>query len=144
GERILGIERLQAPARHGERVMAEFDALVLLVPFVEREVDDPAQFEAVLVDEAEFLAGARAGRTRKAGELGRIAGREEAGIARFEAELRADRLGAFLADIPGDGAGAFQLAALLAPEDVAEARLALALRPAVHAVAEGARAAGLR
>src|SRR5690606_23008432 len=104
----------------------------------------PAQFEAVLVDEAEFLAGARAGRTRKAGELGRIAGREEAGIARFEAELRADRLGAFLANIPGDGAGAFQLAALLAPADVAEARLALALRPAVHAVAEGARAAGVR
>ena len=47
------------------------------------------------------------------------------------------------ADVLGDRAGAFERVAFLAPEDVAEPRLALALRPAVHAVAEGAAAAGL-
>src|SRR5690606_22265866 len=74
----------------------------------------------------------------------RIAGGEEAGVAGLEAELQADRLGALLADILGDGAGAFDTVALLAPEDVAEARLAFALRPGIHPVAEGARAAGRR
>ena len=45
-------------------------------------------------------------------------------------------------DVLGERAGAALLA--LAPEDVAEARLALALRPGIHAVAEGAVAAGRR
>ena len=53
-------------------------------------------------------------------ELLRIAGDEEGGVAVFEAELGADRLGAFLADVLGDRTGAFQLVAFLAPEDVAE------------------------
>src|SRR5690606_13994596 len=81
---------------------------------------------------------------RELAELGRIAGDEEAGIAVVEAELRADRLRALLADVLGKGACAFLLLAFLAPEDIAEAGLALRLRPGVHAVAEGAGAAGLR
>ncbi len=47
--------------------------------------------------------------------------------------------GALRADVLGDRTGAALLA--LAPEDVAEARLAFALRPRIHAVAEGAVAA---
>ena len=54
-------------------------------------------------------------------------------------ELLARSLRCARPDILGDRAGAALLA--LAPEDVAEARLALALRPRVHAVAEGAVAA---
>ena len=119
-------------------------AFVFLVPFVEREVDDPAQLEAVAVDEVQFLAGAGAGRT---GEARRISSgspaTKKAASPSAEAELVADRLGALLADVLGDRAGAFDLFAFLAPEDIAQPRLALALRPGVHAVAEGAAAAGL-
>src|SRR5690606_4917034 len=106
GQRILARQRLDAALRHGERVVAELDALLVLVPFVEGEIDDPAQFEAVAVDEVELLAGAGARSTCERGEFLRIAGGEEAGIAVLEAELPADRLGALLADILGDRAGA--------------------------------------
>src|SRR4029079_885821 len=51
--------------------------------------------------------------------------------------------GALLADVLGERAGAADLAVFFLPEDVAEAGLALALRPGVHTVAECARAAGL-
>src|SRR5690606_10926933 len=57
----------------------------------------------------------------------------------FQAELIADSARSFRPDVLGDWAGSSFLA--LAPEDVAEARLALALRPGVHAVAKGAAAA---
>jgi hypothetical protein len=103
----------------------EVDLLLVLVPFVEREVDDPAEFETVAVDEVQFLAGAGAGFARKLVELGRIAGDEEAGVAVFEAQLLPDRFGALFANVLRQRAGAFELARLfLAPEDVAEARLA--------------------
>src|SRR5690606_27121706 len=116
---------------------------LVLVPLVEGEVDDPAQLEAVAVDEVELFTGAGARGAREGHELLRVARNEEAGIAIAKAKLGADRLGALLADILGERAGAFQLVAFLAPKNVAEARLALALRPGVHAVAEGAAAAGL-
>ena len=77
----------------------------------------------------------------KATNLSGPAADEEHGVAVAEAELVADRLGALRADVLGDRAGAF---AVVAEEDVAEARLALALRPGIHAVAEGAVAAGRR
>src|SRR5690606_23936959 len=66
-------------------------------------------------------------------------GHEEAGVAHFQAELIADSARSFRTDVLGDRAGTAFLA--LAPEDVTKARLALALRPGVHAVAEGAAAA---
>ena len=91
--------------------MGEVDLLLFLAPFVEREVDDPAQLEAVAVDEVQFLAGAGAGFAGELVELGRIAGDEEAGVAVFEAELGADRFGALLADVLGERAGAFELVA---------------------------------
>jgi len=142
-ERVLGLERLHAALRHRERVVGEFHLLGVLVPFVERKVDDPAQLEPVAVDEVQFLAGAGAGVTGKAGEFGRIAGGEEAGVAILKPQLDADGFGALGADVLGDGAGAFEIVAFLAPEDVAQARLSLPLRPGIHPVAEGAGAAGL-
>ena len=71
----------------------------------------------------------------------RHAADEEDGVAVAELQPLADRLGALRADVLGDRAGAL---AVVAEEDVAEARLPLALRPGVHAVAEGAVAAGRR
>ena len=52
--------------RHRERVVREVDLLLLLVPLVHREIDDPAELEPVLVDEVELLADPVA---RLAGEL---------------------------------------------------------------------------
>src|SRR6185312_12119150 len=58
--------------------------------------------------------------------------------ALLQPELAADRSRSLRADIVGQGASAL---AALAPHDVAEAGLAFALRPRVHAVAERARSA---
>ena len=145
-ERILswsaGVEReefLDAQVRHRERVMREVDFLLLLVPFVHREIDDPAELEAVLGDQAEFLADLGARGAGEFDEILRLAGDEEAGVADAELELIGDLLGALRPDVLGERAGAALLA--FAPEDVAEAGLALALRPGIHAVAEGAVAA---
>src|SRR5690606_33798488 len=74
------------------------------VPLVEREVDDPGKLEAVAVDEVQFLADARAGGTGESREFLRVSGNEEAGVAGLQAELKADRFGALVADVLGDGA----------------------------------------
>ena len=75
-------------------------------------------------------------------EILRLAGDEETGVADLEAELIGDLLGALRPDVLGERARAALLA--FAPEDVAEARLAFALRPGIHAVGESAVAAGRR
>jgi hypothetical protein len=80
-----------------------------------------------------------AGQAGELGEHGRIAGHEEGGVALAQAQRLHQRLGR-LAQVLGDRAAPRAL--VFRPEDVAQARLALALRPAVHAVAEGAAAAG--
>src|SRR5690606_19221184 len=76
-------------------------------------------------------------------ETRRIARREEAGIARLEAHLRLDGRGPLRPDVLRDRTGAAR-ALLLAPEDVAEPRLAFLLCPGVHAVAERSGAAARR
>jgi hypothetical protein len=43
------------------------DFLFVLVPFIHREIDDPAEFEDVFFREAEFVADAK---PRRAGEFG--------------------------------------------------------------------------
>src|SRR5690606_9647966 len=101
---------------------AEIDALFVLVPLVEGEVDDPGKFEALAVDEVQLLAGACARGPCEVHELLRIAGDEEAGIPVIEAELCADRVGAFRSDILGDGAGTFQRLPFPTPEDIAKPR----------------------
>jgi hypothetical protein len=67
--------------------VAEIDLLVVLVIFEHREIDDPAEFEALVVDQAQLLGDARA---REAGELGGLrflAGREEQAVVGTEAEF---------------------------------------------------------
>src|SRR5581483_11839886 len=125
------------------RVVGEVDLLLLLVPLVHGKVDDPAELEAVLVDELQLASDHGAGLAGELVELRRIAGGEEHRITNLQPELLLDGAGALRSDVPGDGAGAGS-AFLLAPEDVAEARLALLLRPAVHAIAERTRAAARR
>ena len=93
------------------------------------------------VDQLQLLAELGA---REAGEFPEfvgIAGDKERGVAVLQPERKTDRGGALRADVVGERAGAL---AALAPEDVAETGLALALRPRVHAVAERARAAAGR
>ena len=109
--------------------MGEVDFLLLLVPFVHRKIDDPAELEPVLVDQAKFLADLCA---RRAGELDkilRLAGDKEHRIAVLQAELRAHasvRSGPrLLAMGPRPTTGA----AVDGQKDIAEARLPLALRP---------------
>ena len=67
---------------HGERVVREIDLLFFLVVFVEREVDDPGQFEAVFVDQLQFGLPTRSrAAPAKACKFFRQAGDKEAGIA---------------------------------------------------------------
>src|SRR5690606_21077135 len=114
-------------------------ALLFLVPLEEREVHDPGKLVAVLVDQVQLAADTIPGETGELVEARRVTRYEEAGIAYFQAYLIADSARPFRSDVLGDGPGSSFLA--LAPEDVAEARLALALCPGVHAVTEGAAAA---
>ena len=139
-ERVLSFQRLQPALGHGERVVREVDAARVLVQFEHRIVDDPAEIEAVLGDQVEVLAdlGARGGSERR--EVSGHAGHEEHGIAVVQTERRLQRRRALVADVLGDGASALAVA----EEDVAQSRLALALRPGVHAVAERAAAAARR
>src|SRR5207237_3205866 len=65
-------------------------------------------------------------------------GDEEGGIALFQSERIADCGGPFRTDVVGKRTRAL---AAFTPHDVAETRLALALRPGIHPVTEGAAAA---
>src|SRR5690606_2235597 len=76
------------------------------------------------------------------GEDARLTGDEEGRVALPQPQGAHHRLGRLLAEVLGDGAAPGLL--IIRPEDIAQARLALALRPGVHAVAEGARTARRR
>ena len=82
--------------------MRELDLFLVFVPFVHGEVDDPGEFEPFLVDKLEFLADFRAREPGEFGELVRIAGDEECGVASLEAERKADRLDALRANVVGE------------------------------------------
>ena len=136
--------------------MAEVDLFLVLVIFVHREIDDPGQFEPFLVDELQILADLCARRAGEFGEFFRVAGDEKSRVAGIQAELGADRLDALRPDIIGERAATADAAGVriflqagLVPgaveeQDIAQPRLSLALRPAVHAVGEGALAAARR
>ena len=102
-ERVVGFERLQPALRHREGVVAEFDLVGLLVQLVHREIDDPAEVEARLLDQLQFLAELVALGQRSAAALG-LAGDEEHRVAVPEAELSARLLAALGPDIVGDRA----------------------------------------
>ena len=57
-ERIHAIERFATTLGHRKRVVAEVDLLGGLVVFVHRIIDDPAEAEGVLFNQAKLLTGA--------------------------------------------------------------------------------------
>src|SRR3546814_18754288 len=73
-ERVFRFQRLQLALRHRDGVVAEIDLLRVLVIFIHREIDDPAEAEGVPLAPAQFLpnAGARtSGQLRRAMSIGR-------------------------------------------------------------------------
>ena len=121
--------------------MGEVDLLVVFIPFVHGEVDDPAELELVLVHQPEVGPDLGAREPCELVEAVRLASSEEDRIARRQAELRPQRLRALRAQVLGHRPGAALLVPSLlvwAPEDVGHAGLVLALGPVVHAIAEGA------
>src|SRR5690348_7108491 len=133
-QRVLAFERIKAALRHREGIVRELDLAGFLVAFVHREIDDPTEFEDTVARQIEIAAefDARGGGERP--EYGGLAGDEEYGLAVLEAKLRPQTFGAFGAEIGGYRAGAIGTA----EEDVTHAGLTLALRPGIHAIAEGA------
>ena len=153
GQRILARERFKAALRHRERIVREVELLLLLVPLEHRKIDDPAELEPAFVDELELLPDFRAREAGEFGEFFRIAGDEKRRVARFEAERRPDRLGALRADVVGERPTRAHtrrvwvsrerrlVLGAVEEQDIAEPRLAFALRPGIHPVGEGALAA---
>ena len=92
GKRVLGFERLEPALRHRERIVREVDLLLVLVPLVHREVDDPAELERVaLAESLSSCADADARRASELGGLGLLVAGEEHRIARGEAGARDQR-----------------------------------------------------
>ena len=112
--------------------MAEIDFLRVLVIFIHRKIDDPAEFKTVLVDQAQLGADAGARRTGEFGGCGFGTGGEENAVIRTEAKRRNQRAGGFFAVVFGDRAA--QFTALLG--DITQPGIAFALRPAVHVIEE--------
>ena len=83
--------------RHRERIVGEVDLLLLLIPLVHRKIDDPAELEPVLIDQAKFVANFCPRRAGKFDKILRLAGDKEYCIAVFQAELRAELFGALWA-----------------------------------------------
>src|SRR5690606_38095476 len=137
-ERFGAIEGVEPALRHGEGVVGEIQALFFLAPLVEGEIDDPAQLELLGIDQIKVEAGLVPGFPGELVEFFRPAADEEHRVPVIEAKLSANGGGALLADILGDGAGPLPVL----EKDITKARLAFALRPRVHAIAEGARATG--
>ena len=82
--RIEREEFFDAHVRHGERIVGEVDLLLVLVPLIHREIDDPAELETVLGDQAELLADPRARGAGKLGRAARLVGGEEHRVARLD------------------------------------------------------------
>src|SRR3546814_9807632 len=55
-ERVFRFQRLQLALRHREGVVAEIDLLRVLVIFIHREIDDPAEAEGVLLRSEEHTS----------------------------------------------------------------------------------------
>ncbi len=106
-----------------------------------REIDDPAERELILVDEAEFLGDLGPRSAGKSDELSWIAGHEEHGVAIAETKRSPQRLDLLVAQIVRDRSDALGgarrgrlgggcIGALsTSKHDVAEPGFALALRP---------------
>ncbi len=72
---------------HRKRIVREVDLLLFLVVFVHRKVDDPGEFEPILVDQVQLLAEPGACEAGKLPELVGIAGNEEYRVTCLQVEL---------------------------------------------------------
>src|SRR5690606_19901134 len=95
-------------------------------------INDPAQRELLGVDHAQIGTHLGAGIASELVELVRAPRDEEHGITVVQAQLRLQRCRPLFADILGNRPRALPVL----EEDIAQTRLALALRPAIHAVTE--------
>ena len=137
-ERVPRLQRVELALRHGEGVVGEVDAAGVRVALVHREVDDPAELEAVRVDQPQLLAHPRA---RQAGQpRGSLlrACREHHAVVGAQPQPFGQRAHAVVAVILGDRPAPLAPS----PRRIAQAGEALALRPAVQIVEELAALAG--
>src|SRR5215831_6427360 len=121
---------------HGKWVVGEVYSLLLLIPFVHGEIDDPAEFEAVFGDQAKLFADPAARGARKLGGGRRLVGGKEHAIARTQSGLGSDSL----LNVRRDEFGDRTFATFALVYDVSEARCAhVGARPLVELVEPGAR-----
>ena len=140
----ITIERRAPALRHRERVVAKVDLAAFLIGLVHREIDDPSKGKPVLIGQAKLVTNHRARLAGNPLEDRRLAAKEKRRVALAKAKLKADRLGAFGADVLGQGACGLDTVFAVAPEDIAHAGQTLFLRECVHPVTELAAPAGGR
>src|SRR5690606_26060930 len=99
----IAIKRLKPALRHREGVVAEVDLAVLAL-LIHRKVDDPGEFELVLINQAQFAANLVAGAACDSFKGLGSAAQEKDGIAFAQPQLLADRLGPLMTQRLGDGA----------------------------------------
>ena len=131
-ERVHGFERAHLALRHREGIVTEIDFLCVLVIFIHRKIDDPAEFEAVLVDQIEFGADACPGGSRKFGSGGFGTGGEENAVIRTEAKRGNQFARCVFTVVFGNRTA--QFTALLG--DVPKTSIAFALSPSIHVIKE--------
>ena len=95
--------------------MREVDLLLLVIVFVHREVDDPGEFEPILVNQVQLFGEFGAREAGKLPKLVGIAGDEERGIAFLQPQGIAYSCRPFRADVIGKRTCPL---AALAPHDV--------------------------
>src|SRR6202047_1717870 len=139
-QRILLLERREAALRHRERIVTEVDLAGLLVALVHREIGNPAELEAVLGGETEFVADLEPRGAGERAERARYAGDEKHRVAVAEAECGAQRFGPLGPKAARDRPGPLAIT----EEDIGQSRLALVLGPGIHPVAKGSVAAARR
>ena len=129
------LQRLQPALRHREGVVGEIDLLLVLVPLEHREIDDPGQFEPFGVDRASDPRRLLCARRRRIWRIFPDRQRRRTRVAFLQAQLGANGLDALRPDVLGDrpapaAAFASAFASPARRTDIAQPRLAFALRPA--------------
>src|ERR1700730_11107662 len=136
-EKSLGIE-----IRHRKRIMRKVDFLLVLVPFVHRKIDDPAELVDVLFREAEFTSDTKPRGTGEFGGLVFLVASEKHRVAGFETGFFRDFPLHFGGQKFGDRPFAREPPALAFEDNIAKTRRAFALRPIVELIEKGARPTG--
>src|SRR3546814_8658633 len=108
-----------------EVVMLEVDLLVVLVIFVHRKIDDPAEFEHVLLDKPKHLAHPRPGSAREFGSLQFLACCKENAVIGTKTQRLDQFRGFFFPVVLGDVAAGHAVLDI----DIAKTRMTFATCP---------------